>query len=343
MAPVISKETAQDLKNVVEMVKKIDVDYKKCEPAYTKAEANLQEAIDDQSADELELFRPQVQKALKDVDSCIHSIDGALALLSHLRKDEALMETKTDQINALVKGLVNKQQTLTAHAKKGRSMVLGDSQKALDAAKSGEMALETELSDLKNIVDRAEKAVKYIEGEAAKLEKQTLDAQKAGNAQAMSDARVKYLDLGYGDQERGATLTKPKAQKLLARLKDSKQRAEAQWAIDSLQDLSDRCRVLSKRGQELALLKIAAKPAAPAPKPPKLNSSQVQQIAKLLMIDVKDGKAIGKLTKLVNDFPHSDWPAQIVKQMGCKKPDVDAAMKKINQLPFVKPLYLIDI
>jgi hypothetical protein len=222
-------------------------------------------------------------------------------------------------------------------------MVLDDSQKALDAAKDGAMALETELSDLKNSVDQAERAVKYIEGQAKTLEEKTLDAQKAGNAKVMSEARVKYLELGYGAQERGATLTKPKAQKLLARLKDSKQRAEAQWAIDSLQDLSDRCRTLSKRGAELALLKIAAKPAAPAPKPPKLNNSQVQQIAKLLMIDPKDGKAISKLAKLLNDYPHSEWPAQIVKQMGGKKPDVDAAMKKINQLGFVKPLYLIDI
>lgn len=342
MAPTISKETAQTLRNVVEMVKKIDAAYKKCEPAYRKAEANLQEAIDDKSEDELELFRPQMEKVLKEVDSCIHSISGALGLLRNLRKDEALMETRADQINALVKGLVDKQQLLAKAAAKGRTMVMDEAKKALEAAKSSNETLEAELSELKDTVNRIEKAVKYIESQAQALEAKTLAAQKAGNQKDMSAARVKYLELGYGDQEKGATLTKPKAQKLLARLKDSKQRAECQWAIDSLQNLSDRCRALSKRGSELALLKIDAKAAAPAPKP-KLGSSQVQQIAKLLGLDVKDSKAISRLTKLVADHPHVAWPAQIVKQFDMKKAEVEAAMKKINQLPFVRPLYLIDI
>lgn len=343
MAPTISKDTAQTLKNVIEMVKKIDVAYKKCEPNFRKMQANLQEAIDDKSEDELELFRPQMDKALQELDSCIHSISGALGLLRTLRQDEALMETKADQINLLVKGLVDKQQLLAKHAAKGRDMMLGDSQKALETAKNTAESLEAELSELKDITQRAERAVKYIEEQAKPLDEKTLAAQNAGDAKAMSAARVKYLDLGYGDQERGALAAKLRADKLLARLKDSKQRAEAQWAIDSLESLRERCRALSKRGQELALLKIAAKPAAPAPKPAKLGNSQIAAIAKGFPLDPKDAKALAKFGKLLNDNPHDKWPAVLIKEFGWKKAEVDAGMKKANQLPYVKDLYLIDI
>lgn len=346
MAQTISKETAQDLKNVVEMVRKIDPDFKKCEPAYRKAEANLQEAIDDRSEDELELFRPQMQKVLKEVDSCIHSIDGALALLRHLRKDEALMETRTEQINQLVKGLVDKQQKLTAHAARGRAMVMDEAQKALAAAKNGAMAIETELSDLKNIVERAEKDVRTIEAQAKTTEAAVLAAQKAGDTKAMIAARTRFLDLGYREVLAAAPNTLARATRLLARLKDSKQRAECQWAIDSVRDLADRCRALDQRHREMVSLKAAEKPAAPEPKKakkPKFSASQVQQVARLLMLDPKDGKVIAKLDKLLSLYHRLEWAEQFVKQMGCKKADADAAFKKIEQLPFVKATYLIDI
>ena len=343
MAQTISKETAQDLKNVVEMVKKIETDYKKCEPKYVKVEKDLQEAIDDQSEDELELFRPQMQKALQDVDSCIHSIDGALALLRNLRKDEALMEAKTDQINLLVKGLVNKQQILAKHAADGREMILEKAEKALKEAKNSATTIETELSDLKNSVKQSEDAVRYIEGQGAIFDKQTLAAQKAGDAKLMSDSRVKFLKLDYAKFKISMQGMKAKAEKFLPRIKDSKQRAEAQWALDTLNDLIDRCGTMSKRGQELTLLKIVAAPA-PAPKPPaKLNNSQILMIAKHFPIDVKDGKLVSKFTKILNDNAHGEWPQKLIKEFGWKKPEVDAAMKKVNQLPFVKPLYLIDI
>src|SRR6185436_13649927 len=96
MAPTLTKEAAQLLKNVEDMIKKIDSDYKKCEPQYRKVEADLQEAIDDKSEDELELFRPQMETVLKDLDRCIHSVKGALALLGNLRKDASVMAVKTD-------------------------------------------------------------------------------------------------------------------------------------------------------------------------------------------------------------------------------------------------------
>lgn len=346
MALTISKETAQDLKNVVDMVRKIDVDYKKCEPAYTKAEANLREAIDDQSEDELELFRPQMLKALKELDGCIHSIDGALALLRHLRKDEALMESRTDQINQLVKGLVDKQQKLTAHAARGRAMVMDEAQKALAAAKNGAMAIETELSELKSIVERAEKDLRTIEGQAKTAEAAVLAAQKAGDTKLMIAARTRFLDLGFRELLAAAPNMLARATRLLPRLKDGPQRAECQWAIDSVRDLAERCRALDARHREMVALKAVEKPATPEPKAkkkPRFAGAQVLQIAKLLTIDPKDGKAIATLTKLVNLYHRLEWAEQFVKQLGCKKADAEAAFRKIEKLPFVQATYLIDI
>ncbi len=343
MTSSISKEAAQSLKSVEEMAKKIEADYKKCEPHYRKVEADLQEAIDDKSEDELELFRPQMETALKDLDRCIHSIKGALALLGNLRKDQALMATKTDVINTLVKGLVNKQQVLVTHAATGRAMVLDKAQKALDEAKTSSETAESNLSELKNSLEGIKKAVDYIEGQAKTLDALTLKAQAAGDAKEMSDARVKFLDLGYTQQGIGATMLTVKVKKFLTTVKDSKQRAEAQWTLDDLPGLVERCGALTKRGQVLALLKITPKPATPAPKPAKLNSSQIMSIAKYFPIDVKDAKVMAKFSKVINDYPHVKWPEQLIKTLGWKKADVEAGMKKANQAPFVKPLYLIDI
>lgn len=340
----ISKETAQDLKNVVEMIKKIELDYKKCEPHYRTVEADLQEAIDDKSPDELELFLPQMEEALKHVDACVYSINGALALLGNLRKDADLMAVKTDQINTLVKSLVDKKQLLVAHAAKGRAMVLDDAQQALAAAKTSAETAESDLSELKNRHEQLKKAIDWIAEEARKLDDATVAAQRRGDARRMSAERVKYLELGYQDQEIGAQALLAKVKKALPKFQDGKQRAEAQWILDDLPGRIDACRALSKRGGELALLKVAAAaPPAPAAAPAKLTASQVATIARSFPIDATDSKEMSRLTKVLNDNPHGDWPAKLIKAFGWKKSDVDAGMKRVNQLPFVKPLYLIDV
>jgi hypothetical protein len=238
---------------------------------------------------------------------------------------------------------VNKQQILAKHAADGREMITDKAEKALKDAKNSAATIETELSDLKNSVKQSEDAVRYIEGQGEIFDKQTIAAQKAGNAKLMSDSRMKYLKLDAGKYKISMQGMKAKAEKFLPRIKDSKQHAEAQWALDTLNDLIDRCDTMEKRGRELAVLKIAAAPT-PTPKPPaKLNNSQIVLIAKYCPIDVKDGKSMSKLTKILNDNAHGEWAQKMIKEFGWKKPEVEAAMKKVNQLPFVKPLYLIDI
>lgn len=339
----ISPQIAQDLRNVVEMIKKIDADYKKCEPDYRKVEADLQEAIDDESIDELELFRPQMDSALKGVDKCMHAINGALALLGNLRKDADLMAEKTEQINSLVKALVNKKQVLAAHAEKGRAMLLDDSQEALDAAKTGSLETEGNLSDLKNAHLQMQKAIDHIEAEGKKLDAATLAAQAKGNARLMSAARVKFLELGYTDLEISAQGLLARVKKAHPQFKDNKQRAEAQWILDDLPGLIGRCRKMSARGQELALLKIATAPAAPASPPAKLTSSQVATLAKHFPLDGDDSKELSKFGKILNENPHNEWPPRLIRVFGWSKSEVDAGMKRANHYPFVKALYLIDI
>ena len=72
----------------------------------------------------------------KSIDTCLQTIQGAIGLLSQLRKDEALMEAKFDQIEKLVKSVAAKRKKLAEQSAEARKLD-AEADKALVAAQKG--------------------------------------------------------------------------------------------------------------------------------------------------------------------------------------------------------------
>jgi len=175
MATSISKDSVSALTEVIGMIKLIDQMDKKIQSKYSVAYDGLGGAIKDESDDEIELFLPQLTKVVEDIDRCIHSIKGALGLLAQLRKDEALMESKATQINALLPHIVKTQNKLVGQLKDADKRKM-EAYKAADAAKTG---TKSALADLASLKDEGADLMKKVD--SASLESSKLDdaARKA--------------------------------------------------------------------------------------------------------------------------------------------------------------------
>jgi chromosome segregation ATPase len=345
MAPTITRETAQTLADTVNMVRLIDQQDKKIQPRFRKMYDGLKGGIDDSSADEIELYRPQLAKVVDEIDDALNSVQGALGLLSQLRADKDLMELKFEQIEKLVKSVVAIRKRLTEQAGQARKLD-NEVDQALGTIKKGDMSAEADLGALQAQVKGLMKTIAYIDTEAPKLEQTARKAWDKKDQKALTDARVKLIDfLKYGT---AAMAMKPRIEKYKKQYPDldRARKAEVQWLLDDLDRAQDSIKRVDKVVKELVALgqvpKEAKKEKEAAPAP-KFGNAEVLRIVKEFGLDTNDIDLRVKAMKVLNSCPIDQWPKELAKLYGVKESDLKAKLGNVRKLPAVKPLTLIDI
>lgn len=342
MAPTISRETAKTLADTVNMVKLIDQQDKKIQPRYKKFYDGMKAGIDNSSEDEIALYRPQLAKVGDEIDECLNTVQGALGLLSQLRNDKDLMETKFDQIEKLVKTVAATRKRLSEQAAEARKLD-AEVDKALGAIKKGALSAEADLGALQAQVKGLMKTIEYIDVEAPKLEQAARKAWDKKDQKTLTDSRVKLIDfLKYGT---AATAMRPRIEKYKKQYPDldRDRKAEVQWLLDDLQRAEDSIKRVDKVVKELVALGQVPKEEKKAPPPPpKFGNAEAQKIIKAFGLD-DDAAKRTKALKILNSCPVDQWPKELAKIYAAKESDLKAKMNAVRNLPFVKPMTLIDI
>jgi hypothetical protein len=343
MAPPISPETAKNLKDTVVSVDTTGKLFAKLQPRYKKMSTGLKAAIDQGSLAKIELYQPELEEVIGEIDNCMRSAKGSIALIGFLRKDKDFLEAKFDQIEQLTNKVADIQTTLTAYRKEAAELDKQASS-AHDKLEGGNDEMLGELSEMKDTYNDIGKAVDYIEKEGSKFEAAARKAHAAGNAKELSTQRVHYLDLEYGKYEIGSQALLSKVKKFMPKTKDRDQLREAQDMVDGLPDLIDRLRTMSKTGRDLVLLKVEKPEAAKETKAeaPAMSNAEVQKAAKAIGFDTKE---LSKLAKVLNG-PRDKWAVELsklAKTLGMDDTDGKAMVVKLNKLDFIKKQFLIDI
>lgn len=344
MAPTLSRETAKTLADTVNMIKVIDQLDKKIEPRFKKFFDGLKAGIDDGSEDEIALYRPQLEKVGEEIDDCLNSVQGALGLLSQLRADKALMETKFDEIEKLVKTVAATRKRLTEHAAAARKLD-DEVEKALGAIKKSDQSAEADLGALQSQVKALMKTIEYVDGEAPKLEQAAHKAFEKKDQKTLTDSRVKLIEfLKFGT---AASAMRPRIEKYKKQYPDldRERKAEVQWLLDDIQRAEDSIKRVDKVVKELVALGQVPKDdkSADAKKGPTFNKAQVLKAADALGIDAK---YYTKLDHVLNDCPRDQWAKELGKLAATLKledTDGKAMVLKLNKLDFIKKAQLIDI
>lgn len=344
MAPTLSRETAKTLADTVNMVKLIDQQDKKIQPRYRKMYDGLQAGIKDSSEDEIALYRPQLEKVGDEIDECLNTIQGALALLTQLRADKDLMETKFDQIEKLVKTVATTRKRLSEQAADARKLD-GEVDTALGAIKKGALSAEADLGALQSQVKGLMKTIEYIDTEAPKLEQAARKAWDKKDQKTLTDSRVKLIDfLKYGT---AATAMRPRIEKYKKQYPDldRERKAEVQWLLDDIQRAEDSVKRVDKVIKELVGLgQVPKEEKKAAPPPPKAFSvAEMTKMVKEFGLDTDDINLRTKAWKIFNSCPIDQWPKELAKIYGAKESELKGKLSKVRNLPFVKPLTLIDI
>lgn len=342
MAPTISRETAKTLADTVNMVKLIDQQDKKIQPRYQKFYDGMKAGVDDSSEDEIALYRPQLAKVGDEIDECLNTVQGALALLAQLRDDKDLMETKFDQVEKLVKTVAATRKRLSEQAAAARKLD-AEVDKALGAIKKGALSAEADLGALQAQVKGLMKTIEYVDAEAPKLEQAARKAWDKKDQKTLTDARVKLIDfLKYGT---AAMAMRPRIEKYKKQYPelDRERKAEVQWLFDDLDRAEDSIKRVDKVVKELVALGQVPKEEKKAPPPPpKFGNAEVQKVIKAFGLD-DDAALRAKALKILNACPVDQWPKELAKIYGAKEADLKAKMNAVRNLPFVKPMTLIDI
>lgn len=343
MAPTISRETAKTLADTVAMVRTIDQMDKKVQARYKKMYEGLQKGIADASEDEIELYRPQLVTVGEEIDDTLNSVQGALGLLSQLRADKDLMETKFDQIEQLVKSVAGTRKRLSEQAAAARKLD-ADADKALGAAKKGSLSAEADLGALQSQVKALMKTITYIDTEAPKLEAAARKAWDKKDQKALTDSRVKLIDfLKYGT---AASAMRPRIEKYKKQYPDldRDRKAEVQWLLDDIERAEDSVKRVDKVVKELVALGQVPKEEKKAAPPSKSFSvAEMTKIVKEFGLDTDDIELRTKAWKIINSCPVEQWPKELAKIYGAKESDLKGKLGKVRNLSFVKPLTLIDI
>jgi hypothetical protein len=348
MAPTISRETAKTLADTVNMVKLIDQQDKKIQPHFRKMYDGLKAAIDDASADEIELYRPQLAKVVDEIDDALNSVQGALGLLSQLRDDKDLMETKFEQVEKLVKSVAAIRKRLSEDAAQARKLD-HEVDQALGTIKKGELSAEADLGALQAQVKGLMKTIAYVDTEAPKLEQAARKAWDKKDQKTLTDSRLKLIDFKkYGT---AAMAMKPRIEKYKKQYPDldREKKAEVQWLLDDLDRADDSIKRVDRMVRELIALgqvpKEEKKAAKEEPKkPPKaLGNAEVHKVVKEFGLDTNDIDLRVKAMKILNSCPIDQWPRELAKVYGVKESELKAKLNNVRKLPFVTAPALIDI
>jgi len=342
MAPPISKETAKTLADTIGMVKLIDTSNKKIQPQYKKMYDGLQGGINDASEDEIALYRPELVKVVDDIDKALDTVQGALALLAQLRADKALMESKFEQIEQLVKSVAATRKHLSEQSAAARKLD-DEAEKALGTIKKGALSAEADLGALKNQVAGLMKTIDYIDKEAPKLADAARNAFAKKDQKTLTDSRVKLIDFQkYGP---AAAAMRPRIEKYKKQYPDldNRLKAEVQWLLDDVQRAEDSIKHVEKVVKELIGLGQVPKDEPKAAAAPEISKADLLKCAKAIAVDAKD---LAKLGKVLNEQPRAKWAAELTKlATALKLADTDgkAMVVKLNKLDFIRKAQLIDI
>jgi len=341
----ISKETAKTLGDTVKMVKDIETLDAKIQPQYKKMSEGLQAGIDDASEEEIELYRPQLEKVGKLIDTALNSISGALGLISQLRKDEALMAAKFDQIEKLVKSVAAKRKKLSEQSAEARKL-LQAADKGLVAAQKGAQSAEADLSALQDSVATIMKTMERIDVEAPKLEVLAKKAIEKKDQKSLTDARVKLIDM-HKDNSMATRVMRPKITKYRAQYPDitKDQKNELQYMLDDLDRADSTMETVQKMVSELMKvgeLKKDEKAEAPAKKAP-MAASELAKCVKAVGMKAGDS---AKLGKILNEMPRAKWAdalGKLATTLKLEETDGKKLVLALNKVDSIKKAQLIDI
>ena len=341
----ISRETAQTLADTIKMVKLIEAQDAKIQPLYKKMSEGLKGGIDDASEEEISLYRPQLEKVGKQIDTCLGTIQGAIGLLSQLRKDEALMEAKFDQIEKLVKSVAAKRKKLAEQSAAARKLD-DEADTALTAAQKGAQSAEADLSALQAAVASFMKTIDYIDAEAPKLEASAKKAYDKKDQKGLTDARTKLID--FLQYKTGPNSLKARIEKYKKNYPDitRDQRNEVQYMLDDLfraegtmEDVDKKVTALMKLGQ----VKKEEKAEAPPPKKAAMPAAEVAKAGKAIGLNPKDN---AKLAKILNEQPRSKWADALGKlavTLKLDETDGKKLVQALNKVDSIRKAQLIDL
>lgn len=344
MAPTISRETAQTLADTVAKVRLIDQQDKKLQPRYKRFYDGLKAGIADQSTEEIELYRPQLAAVNDEIDECLGTVKEALDLIVTLRKDKDLMEAKFDQVEKLVKVVASTRKKLSDQAAEARKLDT-EVDKALGAIKKGEVAVEADLGALQGQVKTLMDKIATVNTESPKLEQAARKAWEKKDQKALTDARVKLIEFQKnGTTEIGLRGKVEKFKKEYPDL-DRARKAELQWMFDDLDNARDSIDRVERVVKELVALGQVPKEEKKAPPPPpkKFSVDEMTKIVKAFDLDTNDIELRTKAWKIINSCPIDEWPRELAKIYKAKESDLKGKLGKVRNLPFVKPMTLIDI
>lgn len=332
-------ETAKTLTQTVKSVDTSGTLFAKVTPRFKKFSAALKEAIEKESLAKVELYLPELEEVAEEIDNAMHAVKGSLALIGHLRRDKEFLEEKFAVIEKLTVKVANIETCLIDYRKQTTELLKKGST-ATGKLATGNAEMLGDLAALKDQYNDLVKAADYMEKEGAKFEAETLKAQTAKNEKAMSAARMKFLNMDYTNYGIGAVKLQNDVKKFLGKAQDPQQRQEATNMLSDLPNLHDRFRALSKKGSELALLKVEKKKEEAAPV--KLITYTPDEIKKAAKEVGADPKEIGNV---MNKVLRYKW-AEAFDKIGAKltpKLTGKAMVQAIEKLSFMKKHDLIDI
>ena len=326
------------------MVKDAEGQDAKIQPQYKKMSEGLKGGIENASEEEISLYRPQLEKVGKQIDTALSTIQGALGLLSVLRKDEALMEAKFDQIEKLVKSVAAKRKKLAEQSAEARKLD-ADAEKALTAAQKGAQSAEADLSALQAQVASFMETFKVMDTAIPKLEAAAKKAYEKKDQKGLTDARTKLIDfLSFKTGLMGMRTRVEKYKKAYPDI-GREQRNEVQYLLDDLQRAESTLEEADKKVKELMKLgqvKKEEKPEPPAKKEA-MPAGEIAKAGKAIGLDPKDN---AKLAKILNEQPRSKWADALGKlavTLKLKETDGKKLVLLLNKVDSIKKAQLIDI
>ena len=341
--PPISSETAKTLGDTIKMVKSIEAQDAKIQPQYKKMSEGLRNGIDNASEEEISLYRPQLEKVGKLIDTCLGTIQGAIGLLSQLRKDEALMEAKFEQIEKLVKSVAAKRKKLAEQSAEARKLD-ADAEKALVAAQKGAQSAEADLSALQAAVASFMKTIAHIDVETPKLEAAAKKAYEKKDQKTLTDSRTELID--FLQYKTGPSAMRSRIEKFKKQYPDitREQRNEVQYMLDDMERADGTMQDVDKKVKEL--LKLGQVKKEEKPEPPKkapMAAGEVAKAGKALGIEAKD---YPKLAKVLNEQPRFKWAdalGRLAVTLKLKVTDGKKLVELLNKVDSIKKAQLIDI
>lgn len=337
----ISRETTKTLLDTVKMVKDIEALDAKIQPPYKKMSDGLQAGIDDASEEEIELYRPQLEKVGKMIDTALNSITGAIGLITQLRKDEALMAAKFNEIEKLVKTVAAKRKKLSEQSAAARKLIQA-AEKGLVAAQKGAQSAEADLSALQDSVATIMKTMERVDVEAPKLEAQAKKAIEKKDQKNLTDARVKLIDM-HKDNNLATRVMRPKITKYRAQYPDitKDQKNELQYMLDDLDRADSIMETVQKMINEL--MKVGQLQAqAPAKKAPMAPGDLAKCVK---AVGMKAGDS-AKLGKILNDMARDKWAdalGKLATTLKLEETDGKKMVLALNKVDAIKKAQLIDI